>query len=127
MSFIFLFFKFFFCYIIISFIISFPSYFKAVNNLSILVSSFNNICSLFLTSSSNIFISFITTLASILNSISSSYLFDLLKYTLVKISNDPILHFFQFIFHLTVFLLFLLFHLFQILEALLDLLALLIF
>ena len=106
--------------VIISFIISFSSYFKSVNNLSISVSLFNNISSLFLTSSFNLFISFILTFASSLNSISSSIclislsIYSLMIDTLVHISNYLMLHFFQFVIHLTVFLL-LLFHLFPIL------------
>ena len=72
MSLVFLIFFLFFSDVVISFIISFSSYFKLVKNLSILVSLFNKISSVFLTSSFNIFISFILTFASSPNSISSS-------------------------------------------------------
>ena len=72
MSLVFLIFFLFFSDVVISFIISFSSYFKLVKNLSISVSQFNKISSVFLTSSFNIFISFILTFASSPNSISSS-------------------------------------------------------
>ena len=72
MSLVFLIFFLFFSDVVISFIISFSSYFKLVKNLSISVSLFNKISSVFLTSSFNIFISFILTFASSPNSISSS-------------------------------------------------------
>ena len=46
------------------------SYWKSINNLKSLVSPSNNLSSLFLTSSFNLFISFILSFANVLNSLS---------------------------------------------------------
>ena len=95
---------------------------KSIDNLKILVSAFNNLCLLFLTSSFNLSISFISCIADNLNFILSSQLFNFLKYLFLSApysKPNPIFflihRLFHHLVHTNLFLFLFLFHLFLVL------------
>ena len=105
---------------LISFRMPSSSYFKFVNNLKILVSAFNNLYSLFLSSSFNPSILFISSLAANLNFVvlTDCCLSDFLKYLFLSVpcphSNLFFNTSFHYLVHLTLFLYLFLFHLFLV-------------